>query len=118
MAASRPRSGRRIFRISLLTLPHRLPARPPAGRHNRVLLFSLLRFSTLLAIGATSYQAFSRRSPGSSQRAVCGLDRHAHYRVAIYLQLLWVTSELILGSASLAFYPFVTGEQQTPPAFP
>jgi hypothetical protein len=50
-------------------------------------------------------QAFGTRTP-----CFLGIPRPALYRVAVYLQILWFTSELLLGSALLVFLPLLYSE--------
>ena len=47
---------------------------------------------------------------GTRVHSFLGLARPALYRVALYLQLLWFTSELLLGSALLVCFPLLEGK--------
>ena len=85
---------------------HHLPALPAAGPQ-QVLLLSLVRFAFLLLVGVLTYKAFGHQQADGLSR----LSRTALCQAAIFAQLLWFTSELVLGSALLAFLPLVQGGQ-------
>eukprot|EP00887_Chlorella_sp_A99_P008163 scaffold12.g8163.t1 len=72
------------------------------GGSQQLLVLSLARFTFLFLVGVLTLRAFAPHSdtPGAWP-ALC--------KAAVFAQLLWFSSELVLGSALLAFLPLVRG---------
>lgn len=106
------------------------PRPPPTAGIQHLLLLCLLRLAVLLCVGAVSYQAQRRRraseapSPPFGTTTAGGSNpatpRGTLAQAALYLQVAWLASELLLGSALLVFYPHILGKPRPPlpPAHP
>lgn len=68
-----------------------------------------LAFSLATVLPSTPRPASPPQAFGARTQSFLGIPRAALYRVALYLQLLWFTSELLLGSAVLTFLPLLQG---------
>lgn len=80
---------------SLIDVPHALP-------------WSLLRFAFLALVGLVSHKALSTK-----RDRPWGVTRHTLMHAAIYLQLAWFSSELVLGSTVVALAPRILGDHIT-----
>ncbi|KAI3424457.1 hypothetical protein D9Q98_010009 [Chlorella vulgaris] len=87
--------------------------RAPSGIQH-LLLLSLLRLSVLLSASVVAYRSHRRSSsedpsPFAAASLAAAPQRTTLAQAALYLQLSWLASELVLGAGLLLFYPRFSG---------